>query len=483
MKRALATLMTMCLLEAPVLAAQHGTGFYTPFEQRVRTALHQGRIDLDTYFLQRFAYLFSPSTVSPRWVDGALTPSRSATELVRSFQEARQDLRPATVQAIDTMLEHRQAAFVYDTEHYRISFDTTGFDAVPPGDVDEDGVPDFIEDLGAYAEHSWWREFDDLGFVAPKRSPAQGHRLHVIVQQMNAYGMTICTGFCTIRVDNDFAGFPSNDDPDGPAAGAAKVTIAHELKHASQWETSNMTELGWIELDATWMEDVVYPEVNDYVHYVESDESQVVVPTDPLDKWLFGSYADAIWQISMSDRFGAQLIVDLWDYRAHHRLEGMLNSYDAILQDTGSDLVSHFCFDYMVRNYLTGARTPIASDLPVYPDAARYPEGPVTELLVPDFVHDSLPHLAGVFFEALSDGSARYPGIVLEADEDAVMGLTTVLWFRSGDVSLVNSSMVHGRAEIRLNVPWSRLDQIGIVVANGERAAPSTDYTLSVGAF
>ncbi len=449
-------------------------------DQGLRSSRVAGSTDLDTYFLERFAFIFGPQDPGDWGLPDRAGPTRSATELVREFQLSRDRLRPATVAAVESMLARERAAHTYDTEHYRFSYDTEGVDAVPPDDTDGDGVPDYVENLGIYAEYAWQVEFEELGFVAPKRSPAQGHRLHVIIQQMNAYGMTICTGFCTIRIENDFRGFGSNDDPDGPVAGAAKVTIAHELKHASQWETSNMTELGWIEVDATWMEDVVYPEVNDYVQYVNSSESQVTTPSDPLDKWLYGSYPDVIWQISMSERFGTGIIVDLWAYRAHHRAEGMLTSYDAILRAYGTDLEAQFALDYMVRNYLTGARTPTVSDVPYYPDAEKFHEGPVMPLPVPARVEGELPHLAGAFFEAGPDDDSRAPTVTLEADPEAVMAVSALLWSGAGGVTVRSATMEAGVARLDLDVPWSRLDRLGLVVVNAERAAPSTAYVLTV---
>ena len=53
---------------------------------------------------------------------------------------------------------------------------------------------------------------------------------------------------------SDFLSFPPNEDPEGTAIGAAKVTAAHEFKHAVQFATSAWSENGlWPELDATWV--------------------------------------------------------------------------------------------------------------------------------------------------------------------------------------------------------------------------------------
>ena len=79
-------------------------------------------------------------------------------------------------------------------------------------------------------------------------------------------------------------------EPSG--SGAAKVTIAHELKHASQFTSSAWTEeAGWLEADATWAEDFVFDETDDYLRYLPYGS-----PVSHPDGWLPVSYEDCLWQ-------------------------------------------------------------------------------------------------------------------------------------------------------------------------------------------
>ena len=67
---------------------------------------------------------------------------------------------------------------------------------------------------------------------------------------------------------NSFADLPPNQDPDGSVAGAIRVTVAHEFFHAIQYGYTNWDDQWWEENTAVWMEDEVFDQINDYLHYL-----------------------------------------------------------------------------------------------------------------------------------------------------------------------------------------------------------------------
>lgn len=73
-----------------------------------------------------------------------------------------------------------------------------------------------------------------------------------------------------VVLDNDFTEFAS-----GPQY-SLKVTVAHEFFHAIQF-AYDATESAWFtEGTAVWMEDIVYPTINDYLQYLQF--SQIARP-------------------------------------------------------------------------------------------------------------------------------------------------------------------------------------------------------------
>lgn len=472
------TLLAGLALSATTQAA--GNPVTADFEARLQQARAAGILSPDQYFIERFSYVFAPDEVDPRFLMEAPEPTKGTTWLIAEYQQAKRQLRPETVAYIEDLLSPSATTATYDTPHFRFTYSLTGQDAVPSTDSDGNGVPDFVQNMGVYAEYCWSAEVDQMGFAAPYLSPNNSNRMPVSFKQQNSYAYTRCPGgTCSIVCENDFAGFPPDDDPEGTVAGASKVTFAHEFKHASQYAASQWSENGWVELDATWMEDQAYVYVNDYVQYINSNQSQIVVPTDSLDKGGSGSYYDAIWQYSMSDRFGLQIITDFWTYRSTHTAENVEVSYDTILKKYGSSLSEHFSYDYFLRNYLTNTR---AVGKPLYNDALAFQLGPTTTLAIGASSSGSLSPLAGQFIEVSSNGSSTAPVVSFSAGSKTVFGLVVVQWKKDGTMSTVPVKITNGAATVTLGVAWSGLNKLGLVVSNGNfgRMATSASYTLAV---
>ena len=71
-------------------------------------------------------------------------------------------------------------------------------------------------------------------------------------------------------MDNDYQeGYYFVNDLD-----ALRVTAAHEFNHAIQlsygvhWDDQNPIDLYFIEMTSTWVEDVVYNDINRYLEYL-----------------------------------------------------------------------------------------------------------------------------------------------------------------------------------------------------------------------
>ena len=177
-----------------------------------------------------------------------------------------------------------------ETAHYVLHYTTQGDWAVPARDADRNGTPDFIDAAAASWEEIWQREVVQLGYGAPKlTTDALGNvsnKFHVYYKDMPYYGYCVpenvqytpVNGFPSgtasawIVVENDFYGFPPNDEDvtgvEVVRTGALKVTQAHEFMHALQFNI-NVYQSGWLmESHATWAEDAVYDEINDWHWYI-----------------------------------------------------------------------------------------------------------------------------------------------------------------------------------------------------------------------
>lgn len=125
------------------------------------------------------------------------------------------------------------------------------------------------------------------GYVAPDPSPGR-----------------TTTSFMV--VDNDFVDFPSSP------ADSRNVTVAHEYNHMIQYGYDYLQDRWMHESTATWMEELVYPAINDYVNYLPS---WAAAPQNPLTQAGGGrEYGSMVWNLWLSDAegWGQEVVRSAW---------------------------------------------------------------------------------------------------------------------------------------------------------------------------
>jgi hypothetical protein len=104
------------------------------------------------------------------------------------------------------------------------------------------------------------------------------------------------------------------------------VTVAHEFKHASQYSYTAWSEGNWVELDATWVEDIVYDRTNDYYNYIFGADSPFTNPELPLDNGGAGLYEDANWEHYQTEKLGNAEMLAWWTRRLSFPGEAVLTT-------------------------------------------------------------------------------------------------------------------------------------------------------------
>jgi hypothetical protein len=469
-------LLLLLLLAVPAAAHEE-----LPQFARIDEALQAGRIDADQALFHRFQYVFDWDKLPSEFVPAERTPIRCATPLIIEYNRVRDQLRPETVAAIEAWLAPPagdKLSYISPAGLFQLTYVTSGGNGVPPADTNPaNGVPDYIEKIATYLDTSWATEITQWGFTGPLHSP---YYAIGFANQSGAYGYTTITGSTTrIVLENDYAGFPANDDPDGDALGAAKVTCAHEFKHASQYRTSLWSEGGWVELDATWTEDLVFDATNDYYNYLGAG-SGISSPGTSLDGGGTGSYEDCIWQQWMSETWTPQIIVDFWNWRATHQAQTMLASYDAVLGTYGSSVSAGYPV-FAAWNYASGTRAITGIG---YQEAASYPTSQATAVAaLPYSTSGSLSHLAAANFHCTGFVPGE-PG-ELRIDFDGVDGqpMAVMAVIRRNDgTGLIEPIALDGNnsAATTLSVPLADLNRVGIVVVNAGQTGDGKAYSLTV---
>ncbi|MCW2756065.1 MAG: hypothetical protein JWQ32_3476 [Marmoricola sp.] len=163
-------------------------------------------------------------------------------------------------------------------------------------------------------------------------------------------------------LDNDFS---PNQFP-GPTSslGDLEVTAAHEFFHAIQFGYNAHQDEWLLEGSAVWMEDQVYPSVNDYLQYVWGGGA-IVNPRTPIDTNAQSQWyaATLFWKFLSESRHDPSIVKQVWNLASTYVSRTALQDVVSALAARGLSFRSEFGL-FGVWNTLP-PRT--------YVDRSRYP--------------------------------------------------------------------------------------------------------------
>ncbi|MGQ9559646.1 MAG: MXAN_6640 family putative metalloprotease [Candidatus Oleimicrobiaceae bacterium] len=281
----------------------------------------------------------------------------------------------------------------------------------------------FAREAALAFDQAYEVEVVQMGYPAPPPDNGMdGAEYDVYIQNIADYGWTYpespvpetpASDWTTyIIVDNDYArGFYSK------GVDGLRVTAAHEFFHAihfgirePQREPAATADLFYYEVSSTWMEDVVYDEVNDYYNYLNGFFQWPDLPFNTADGWR--EYGMAVWNHFVAKRVGTEAIRESWlNMRTTH---GMFAIRQALLVRglTFEDALAEFA----VWNMFTGSR---ADTVTFYPEGKHYPairlqrEDVFTERIE---VPDSCKRLATKFYSFVPQLPAPYNAQLVSAE-------------------------------------------------------------------
>jgi len=269
------------------------------------------------------------------------------------------------------------ASYISPESHFAVHYDTVGYDAVPMDDSNLNGIPDYVERIGIYADSSYRYYHHDLEYLVP---PSDGDSYYdIFLLKISAYGVTIrehpgdssWNDYSSyIQIHNNFIGFPENDDPEGDVIGAQKATCAHEYHHAAQFAYDASEDIWWMESSATAFEEFTFPEVNDNYSYLPYFYDY---PDSSLVSNGYHMYGSFVWPIYLRERYGMELLNSIWSYC---RFNGSLAATDSALKFYGRSVKTTFG-EFESWNYFTGERYDTAR----YDSGAFYPVAPLDRII------------------------------------------------------------------------------------------------------
>jgi hypothetical protein len=279
-------------------------------------------------------------------------------------------------------LDFLDESYLSASGKFRIHYTRSGTHAVAGSAVV--GTPAFVLEAAQSADLVYGIITGDLGFLPPPPDAIDGPEHDIYIKNWNGtyYGMTYFDSFQETSV---YPGYPSylvvdndyqevNYATDGLEA--LRVTIAHEFFHMVQLAYAHPGEfdwanLNWYEISSVWMEEVCYPEINDYHAYVEDNFRQVHFPSiDGSSAYsyghgIFGQILDLEYGVSN----GKHIMLDIWEH-----LDGrnaFTNLSNVLSDSPWNSSMTEALGKYALYNVFTGQRS---IEGQYYPDASELPE-------------------------------------------------------------------------------------------------------------
>lgn len=490
---------------------RHGDSFsdsYLVF-QRIEAAVENGTISGDEAILQKLYAGIHVELMDERFKSESIETIKCLTPVLIEFEQSRSGMDPAIVQDIEQLLDpagsETPGSHLSPSGRFVVRYSVTGQHAVPDEDLDLNGIPDYVERTAFAADSSYSYMVETLGF----RDFITDTPYDISFRNFSGtYGITIPSGSTTrIEINNDFEGFPANLHPEGDQTGALYVTVAHELKHSSQyvvnrWQDGTGSRRDWVEMDATLMEHVVFKDVRDYFNYIMSfdREKNDWDRNRPGNRSIFGSpgsatpraYNHVTWMIYFYERYGAPFWVDVWneidqDYQSlapNQKPIPFQEAMDRVLSRLESTIASEHLINHMwhmssgpvFANYDFGFLDRIN-----YPVAAK--EDPVQ--LTSDertFIQNQPPlqSFAARYHDlAPSSVSLGQPSFFLDSDTPGLY-LGVVGYFRDGSVQTMVSQDPNSTLQgIQTTWSWPDLVDLNLTVVN-TGSTSSGSYTLEI---
>ncbi|MEE9555269.1 MAG: T9SS type A sorting domain-containing protein [candidate division Zixibacteria bacterium] len=277
-----------------------------------------------------------------------------------------------------TLLSRVEKQTYFDSPggYFRIHFDTTGGHAVYEPDIDiypPDGIPDYVNRTAEYLDLAWNTICDTLIYDTPPYDGDRGGGQDLYDVYMHhyagAYGVTFSefpssqrpdrnydyTSY--IYVDPTYSGFGYED-----RTLPMKVTSAHEFFHAVQFAYSIAAGGWYMENCATWIEDIIWDNINDNYAFLSYFLNFVHRPINTVNGAF--EYGAFIWPMFLYENWGHDFIRTSWEYcigsTALNALESTCGQYGTLLEEQYSS--------YSLWNFLADSR----DDGDHYEEGAEY---------------------------------------------------------------------------------------------------------------
>lgn len=450
---------------------------------RIRSAYESKIIDEKTKILYYLHSLFSQSRLPAEYTSAV--PVKSGSTAIKEIQDyiLRSNADRAVVELarkyIASAVPALDKAYESPGGYFKIHYTTSGSNAVTSEDLNRNGIPDYIESIGAAFDRVRLVTCVSRGFRAPVMDKGASTFDIYVYDLKGKYGITFPLSYYTspknvrtasgfISIDNTYSGKKgfkkSRDD-------CMKVTAAHEFFHVVQYAYNADADTWWKEASATWNEDELYDGVNDYFQYLDEVFSS---PQKPLEK---NSYGGVVFAKGLSENLGGHSIIKrIWE--AHSTGSSSLDAIDGtvrksyINEDIGSVFKRYATYNYNPSQYYREG----TMWTPEIAFQNKYDSYPIEEKTV------RLEHLAAVYqlFQVENSESSKVLKLTIRGEDKIRWGFT-IQRRRQADnvceISEISVKDIGQRGSIVCEGLGNTYKEICLIVTNLEKSLNSAQYT------
>ena len=437
---------------------------------RIEAAYAAGELDLETALIYQVLSVRAPDQLPAVYQESGGLAVCGTPHLVQAMSAA-PNLSTDYQTRLGKLARRRtdaQHTLLSPSGRFRIHYDTEGRHAVSPKDDDANGIPDYIDLALVVLDSTWVLEVEQLGYNPPPADNGLGggdeYDAYVIDIGGRYYGYAYpetsgATTYSHLEIDNNFTdpGYKQTRGLD-----ALRVTIAHEFHHAIQFGYyAGQDGSWWQESTSTWMEEVAYPHIDDYLQYLTYFLSE---PRRALNSGPYGSlhtYGSAIFSHFLNQRYGRELNRLIWE-EVGQRKSVHLDHFDHVIRQAEPGGLGVTMGEFAVWNYFTNHR--YHDDY--YAEGDKYPTVPTRDIAVAAeaVVRDtSLIDATGSVYLRLQP-QLRSGGVDLFFDENRGAWRRHLLLVGPDSVSV----QLVSKPTVRIS-SWDQFDEIVLVATSAER--------------
>ena len=448
---------------------------------RIEAAYEAGELDLETALLYQVLSVRAPDQLPAMYRESGGLAVCGTPHLVQAMSAAT-DLSPEFQARLGKLARRRtdaQHTLLSPSGRFRIHYDTEGRHAVSPKDDDANGIPDYIDLALVVLDSTWVLEVEQLGYNPPPSDNGLGggdeYDAYVIDLGGSYYGYAYpetsgATTYSHLEIDNNFTD-PSYKQTRG--LDALRVTIAHEFHHAIQFGYyAGQDGSWWQESTSTWMEEVAYPHIDDYLQYLISFLGE---PRRALNSGPYGSlhtYGSAIFSHFLDQRYGRELNRLIWD-ELSRRKSVHLDHFDRVIRQAEPGGLGVTMGEFAVWNYFTNHRYHDG----YYAEGGKYPTVPTRDIAVAAeaVIRDtSLVDATGSVYLRLKP-QLRSGGVDLFFDADRGTWRRHLLLIGPDSVSV----QLVSEPTVRIS-SWDQFDEIVLVATAAEHTGLAYQHFFTV---